>query len=101
MAYPRVILSSAQLEYESVVEYLAIELASPKAAGAFMMGFEHQLDLVCDMPELHGLSRIPELVAMSFRPMAIKRYVVLCRFDGGKVVVAHIFHQTQDYARLV
>ena len=62
---------------------------------------ERQLNLVCGMPELHGLSRIPELAAMGFRPMSIKRYVVLCRFDGEKVVVAHIFHQTQDYARLV
>lgn len=101
MAYPRAILSSAQLEFESIVEYLAVELANPKAADAFMAEFERQLNLVCDTPELHGLSRIPELAAMGFRPMLVKRYVALYRFDGEKVVVAHIFHQTQDYARLV
>lgn len=101
MACPRVILSSAQLEYESIVEYLAVELASPTAAVEFMAEFEHQLNLVCDMPEIHGFSRIPELEAMGYRPMPVKRYAALYRFDGEKIIVAHIFHQTQDYARLV
>lgn len=101
MSYPRVILSSAQLEYESVVGYLAVDLASRKAAGAFIAEFEHRLNLVCDMPEMYGLSRVPELAAMGYRPMPVNRYVILYRFDGEKVIVAHIFHQTQDYARLV
>lgn len=57
MAFPRVILSSAQLEYEAIVECLAVDLASPTAAERFMAEFSYQLDLVCDMPEIHALSR--------------------------------------------
>ena len=38
---------------------------------------------------------------LGFRPMLANGYIALYRFDGEKVVVAHIFHQTQDYARLV
>ena len=101
MAFPRVILSSAQLEYEAIVEYLAVDLASPTAAKRFMAEFSYQLDLVCDMPEIHALSRMPELAALGFRPMLANGYVALYRFDGEKVVVAHVFHQAQDYARLV
>lgn len=33
--------------------------------------------------------------------MHVKNYVVLYEAEGGEVVVAHIFHQSQDYARLV
>ena len=101
MTYPRVILSSAQLEFESIVEYLAVELASPTAAERFMAEFKYQLDLTCNMPEMHALSRMPELAAMGYRAMLVNTYVALYRFDGEKVVVAHIFHQTQDYAHLI
>lgn len=101
MAYPRVILSSAQLEFESIVEYLAVGLASPAAAERFMAEFKYQLDLACEMPKMHALSRMPELAAMGYRAMLVNTYVALYRFDGEKVVVAHMFHQTQDYAHLV
>ena len=33
--------------------------------------------------------------------MRVKNYVVLYKADGDEVVVAHIFHQSQDYAKLV
>lgn len=101
MAYPSVILSSAQLEYEAIVGYLALDLANPAAAERFMKEFSHQLDLVREMPEIHALSRVPELATLGFRPMLINNYIALYRFDGEKVIVAHIFHQTQDYARFV
>ncbi len=101
MACPRVILPSARLEYRSIVEYLTVGLSSPVAAAKFMDEFGRQLDLVCEMPESRPLSRVPELAEMGFRPMLVNRYVALYRFDGEKVVVAHIFHQTQDYAALV
>lgn len=101
MAFPRVILASAQLEYRSTVEYLLHGFGSPSAAQRFMAEFDYQLGLVCDMPEIHALSRMSELAKMGYRPMLVNRYVALYRFDGEKIVVAHIFHQTQDYARLI
>ena len=39
--------------------------------------------------------------ASSPRDAIANGYVALYRFDGEKVVVAHVFHQAQDYARLV
>ena len=33
--------------------------------------------------------------------MHVKSYVVLCRVDSDEVVFAHIFHQSQVYAKLV
>ena len=98
MAYKRKILEEAAREYREIVSYLATVLCSPDAARGFMDEFEHQLDLVCDMPELYGLSR---LAVLGYRPMRVKNYVALYKIVDDTVVIAHVFHQSQDYARLV
>ena len=67
MAYKRKILEEAAREYREIVSYLATVLCSPDAARGFMDEFEHQLDLVCDMPELYGLSRMKELAVLGYR----------------------------------
>lgn len=53
------------------------------------------------MPLMHPLSHLPELAALGYRPIHIKRYAALYKVTNDKIVIAHIFHQTQDYARLV
>lgn len=101
MAYRAVILREAQREYHDIVAYLAEILKSPQAAGNFMDEFARQLGLVRNNPELHALSRMPELASRGYRPMPVNNYVALYKIDGDAVVVAHVFHQSQDYARLV
>ena len=101
MAFSVAMLRSAQREYEDIVGYLSDVLQSPAAARGFADEFDHQLDLVRDNPRLYGLSRMPELAARGYRAFFVKRYIVLYKVSDGRVVVAHIFHQTQDYARLV
>lgn len=101
MAYKKVILDEAQREYRGIVGYLVEVLKSPSAAAAFMDEFDHQLDLVADNPGLYALSRMPELAARGYRAAHVNSYVMLYKVHGDKVVVAHIFHQTQDYARLL
>ena len=53
------------------------------------------------MPQLYGLSRVKELAVLGYRPMLVKNYVALYKVEGDVVIVAHIFHQSQDYAKLV
>lgn len=101
MAYKAIIAREAQREYESVVSYLASTLLSPAAARDFMDEFDRQVALACEMPLMHPLSHLPELAALGYRPMHVKRYVALYKVVGEQIVIAHIFHQTQDYARLV
>lgn len=101
MTYKAVITREAQREYESIVSYLASTLLSPATASDFMNEFDHQIALVCEMPLMHPLSHLPELAALGYRPIHIKRYVALYKVTNDKIVIAHIFHQTQDYARLV
>lgn len=101
MAYKRRILEEAAREYRDIVSYLATVLCCPDAARGFMDEFEYQLDFVCEMPELYGLSHLKELAVLGYHPMRVKNYVALYKIVGDVVVIAHVFHQSQDYAKLI
>ena len=101
MAYSVTITAEAMREYEQIVSYLSGTLKSPRAAKDFADEFMRQIDSVRDNPELHALSRMLELAAKGYRPLFIKNYVALYKVHDGVVVIAHIFHQSQDYARLI
>ena len=101
MAYSVTIAAEARREYEQIVSYLAGTLKSPSAARGFADEFDRQVSHIRENPELHALSRMPELAAKGYRPLLVKSYVALCKIAGESIVIAHIFHQSQDYARLV
>ena len=101
MAYRVTIAAEAAREYEQIVSYLTGVLGSQQAARGFADEFARQVKSVRANPEIHALSRMPELAARGYRPMLVNRYVALYKVVGGEVVIAHVFHQSQDYAKLV
>lgn len=101
MAYRLVIAREAQREYRAVVDYLAKTLGSPQAARHFMDEFDAKAELMRRRPEAFDLCHLPELAALGYRSTAVMRYTFLYRVAGDEVVIAHVFHQSQDYARLV
>ena len=101
MAYSVAITAEAMREYEQIVSYLSGTLKSPSAAKGFADEFMRQVDSARENPELHAMSRMPELAARGYRPLFVKNYVALYKVHEGAIVIAHIFHQSQDYARLV
>lgn len=101
MAYNVVILKSARYEYESIVGYLAQILKNPRAAGNFVTEFEYQLDLLREQPLLRPLSHMQELAARNYRSFPVNNYTCLFKFERETIYIAHVFHQSQDYARLV
>lgn len=96
-----VILKGAQNDYQGIVEYLLEVKKSPQAALGFVNEFDRQLEMVCENPLLHALSRMPELASLGYRPFLVNRYITLYFYRDDLVVVAHIFHQTQDYGKIV
>lgn len=62
----------AQSDYRDIVEYLLDVKRSPQAARGFVDEFDRQLDIVCDNPFLHALSRMPELASLGYRPFFTK-----------------------------
>ena len=101
MALDYVVLSGAEADYESIVRYLAHDLANPGAAVRFMDEFDAQVELVCTYPELHAPCALPELAELGYRSFRVMRYLVLYKVADERVVIAHLFHERQDYGRLV
>lgn len=101
MACEYVLLPRAQADLDDIIKYLAVDLASPNAAGRFLDEFEQRMTSVCMFPEMYPMSRLPEVAERGYRAMPILRYVALYAFRDGRIVVAHIFHAAQDYARYV
>lgn len=101
MGYKPVILDEAKREYASIVEYLVKILKNPQAATNFMDEFDRQILLVCENPEIFALSRLPELACKGYRTAFINKYIMLYKTQGNTLFISHIFHQSQDYARLV
>ena len=101
MAYRVVISTEAKREYDEIVHYLVDILKNPRAAQAFLDEFDFQIDLLQEQPLIRSLSHLPELAARGYRSFPIKKYVGLYKFKNDIVYIAHIFHQSQNYARLV
>lgn len=101
MACDFVLLPRARADFEEIVRYLSVELDSKKAARRFVEEFESKVALVCEHPEMYPLSRLPEVASRGYRPMRVMRYVVLYAYRDSRIVIAHIFHSLQDYARYV
>ncbi len=101
MTYRVTITAEAAREYEQIVSYLSDVLKSRQAAKGFADEFAHQLENVREDPEIHALSQMPELATRGYRTLLVNRYVALYKIVGQEVVIAHVFHQSQDYAKLI
>lgn len=94
-------LDGALEELDSIVAYLRSAADGPTAASSFLKELERQIGITCENPEAHELSRVPKLASLGYRTMLIKSYVALYFIQDNAVFIAHIFHQRQDYARLL
>lgn len=101
MSYNVVVLDGAQRDIREIVEYLVNVLKSPQAASGFLDEFDRQVDLLKRNPALFAVSQISELAAKSYHTAHIKNYVMLYTVRDETVYITHVFHQTQDYARLI
>ncbi len=99
MVYKPRILPSAENELDGIISYLAGH--GPHTARAFTSEYRKQLDLLASGTIDYGLSKLPELAALGYHACLVNSHVLLYYYDGEDVVVAHVFHQSQDYARLV
>ncbi|MGI6105182.1 MAG: type II toxin-antitoxin system RelE/ParE family toxin [Raoultibacter sp.] len=101
MAYEYKLLRTAQADYEEIVSYLITIADGFSTAQNFVDEFDKQIRLVCENPDIHAISRMPELATLGYRPMLVNNYVALYFFREDIVFIAHIFHQLQDYGRYV
>lgn len=99
MAYNVKILPSAELEVDGIVEYLSGFGAQP--ARHFVNEYRHQLELLASGVVDYGLCKLPEIAVLGYHSCHVNSCIMLYYYEGDNVVIAHVFHQSQDYARLV
>ena len=101
MACEVVLAKTAAKEYQQIVGYLADVLKNPQAAIGFMEEFERQTQRIREQPEIYAVSRTEELAALGYRTFLVNSYIGVYRLVEGRIFIAHIFHQSQDYTRLI
>lgn len=93
------ILPTAECEVAEIVEYLAGH--GQNTARRFVSKYRSQLELLQSGTVDFGLSALPELAKLGYHACQVNSYVLLYYREGDEVVIAHVFHQSRDYARLV
>lgn len=99
MGFNKRFLKSALEEIDSIVAGLS--LRSPKAAKNFLDSLDEQLDRLASGVMTCGPCRIGKLARLGYRSALFDNYLFLYYIEGDDLTVAHVFHQRQDYARLV
>lgn len=92
---------SARSDIEEIASYLGDTLLSQQALRDFLGGVRGVADNIAQMSEMYPVSRHRSLVARGIRAARIGRYILLYRQEDDEAIALHVFHQSQDYARLV
>lgn len=90
---------TAERELESIVQYLLA--FGPHTAASFLDAWQHTIEELRDGVVEHRLSRFETLARLGYHTVLVKGYVVLYFREIDGVVIAHLFHQSQDYANIV
>lgn len=90
---------TALRELENTVEYLLNFGLS--TASAFLDEWENVIERLRGGSVEHRLSRFESLARLGYHTVLVKGYIALYFKEGDNVIVAHLFHQSQDYANTV
>lgn len=101
MGYSVTVHDRAREDYREIVECLLLMSDGPAAAERFVSEFDRQVALISDNPALYAPSRIAALADLGYRAALVNSYIVMYYVSQDVVHIAHIFHQSQDYARYV
>ena len=93
----------ADADLDEIVRYIAVELAVPTAATAFLDKIEETYDMIRANPRICELSRDSRLRAEGYRRVVVKNYIMLYKvFDEREeVVIYRFFYGGRDYSKLI
>lgn len=95
------ILNSAKAEFRAIISYLNKATGSSSTSKKLAAEYDDKIRLVREHPEMYQLVEDSNLAALSYRKFSFGSYVCLYIYRDDCIYVAHIFHQRQDYARLI
>ena len=99
--FPVFVTEQAQLEMARISDYLKNVLGSPQANNNFLDELERQKAIIAVLPEIYGVSQVPEVKQVEGRAAPVNNYVMIYSFDGESIFILHIFHSLQDYGHLM
>lgn len=101
MGYNVQLTDEASRDLDGIVAYLCEVLAAPAAATELLDAYDAFVDVVEKYPEAYEKCADSHLARLGYRKASLKGYIALYRTEENEVLVSRIFHQSQDYARLV
>lgn len=99
MAYNVKVQPTALRKLENIVAYLST--FGPNTAADFLDEWKDVLNELSDGIVKHRLSRFDALARLGYHVVLMKKYVVFYFKESDRVVIAHLFRQSQDYANIV
>lgn len=92
---------TALRERDHILSYLAEDVGSVSAAASVLDELDRLIGVLEAFPLSYRVSEDETLAARGLRVAPCGRYLVLYRVIGDDVYLEHMFHGSQDYARLV
>ena len=101
--YKLVITELAQKDLDSVVEYIAVQLANPIAAGGLLDEIEKCYSSLQSNPLIYAKSSDARLEKSGYRKALVKSYILSFKVfeEEKKVIVYRILYGARDYLKLL
>lgn len=97
--YNLLITEAAEMDLDSIVDYIAVTLANPAAATTFLDQVEEGYQILRTTPLAYAACSDDVLRAKQYRKAVINNYLLIYRVDQQTVYVLRFFFGRQDYAR--
>ncbi len=98
MTYSLVATQSFEDDLRRVLSFYS---EMPNAAKKLLAELEKSCAVLLDMPELNAPMRFVSCGSFEYRRHLVEQYMLVYRIDGSKVYLLRLFHQSQDYERLL
>jgi toxin ParE1/3/4 len=101
--YKLLITELAHQDLDSIVSYIAVQLANPKAAGDFLDEVTACYGFLKSNPMMYERCQDRRLGEEGYRKAVIKNYVLVYKVNEASQMVSimRFFYGAQDYTKLI
>ena len=88
----------AERDLDSILNYIALILANPKAAADLLDQYSSKLAVLSKTPQIYPLSRIQKLSGMGLRSFVFGNYIAFFKIDDEDkaVTISRVFYQRPE-----
>lgn len=101
MAYSVVETAEVKRNLREALDYIELILCSHSGAQELASSYIEVIDNLKLFPNMYPQTREPRLKRLGYRKAQATNYLILYRMIDETIYVSHLFHQTQDYAKLI